>query len=225
MDVFAAAKRQYRLQLRLDEVLAGGDWPNRPRIEEVNAALGQLAEWGNLESQHDTARVSSLGDFYRARFLYRLSQGGEAVESALAVFARTLQRRAELQTVALEDIASQLQALHALASAAETDIAKIHETLRDLVRVFEGLAENAQAFMAGVVRSIELQQAEAGAIATYKTRLIEYLERFMGDLVRRFDTIARLILALEPGIDALLGHVAEREARDAAPGDARTQAA
>ncbi len=225
MDVFAAAKRQYRLQLRPDEVLAEARWPDDPpRIEDVNAALAQLAAWGNLESQPDTARVSSLSDFYRARFLYRLSQGGEAVESALAVFAQTLQRRAELQTVALEDIASRLQALQALADEAEPDVAKVHETLRDLVRVFESLAENAQAFMAGVARSIELQQAEAGAVASYKRRLIDYLERFIGDLVRRSDTIARLILASTPRIDALLWQVAEREARDAAPGDAQEQA-
>jgi uncharacterized protein (TIGR02677 family) len=225
MDVFAAAKRQYRLQLRPDEVLAEGQWPDGPpRIEEVNAALAQLAAWGNLESHPDTARVSSLSDFYRARFLYRLSQGGEAVESALAVFVRTLERRAELQTVALEDIASRLHALHALAQGSERDAAKIHETLRDLVRVFEGLAENAQAFMAAVARSIGLQQAEAAAVASYKRRLIDYLERFMGDLVRRSDTIARLILALESHIDPMLEQVAEREARDAAPGDPRDQA-
>ncbi|MDX8496370.1 DUF2397 family protein [Mesorhizobium sp. VK22B] len=117
-----------------------------------------MAEWGNLESHPVTACVSSLSDFYRARFLYRLSQGGEAVESALAVFVHTLQRRAELQTVALEDIASRLLGPEALAAESEPDVAKIRETLRDLVRVFEGLAENAQAFMAGVARSIELQQ-------------------------------------------------------------------
>lgn len=220
MDVFAAAKRQYRLQLRPDEVLAEALWPDAaPRIEELNAALSQLAAWGNLESQPDTARVSSLSDFYRARFLYRLSHGGEAVESALALFVQTLQRRAELQTVALEDIASRLQALNALANRTEHDVAKIHETLRDLVRVFEGLAENAQTFMAGVARSIELQQADVTTIASYKRRLIDYLERFMGDLVRRSDTIAGLILALEPKIDKLLQQVAVREARDAAPGD------
>lgn len=225
MDVFAAAKRQYRLQLRPDEVLAEARWPKaRPRIEDVNTALAQLAEWGNLESHPDTARVSSLSDFYRARFLYRLSQGGEAVESALAVFMQTLQRRAELQTVALEDIASRLQALRMLADGSGSDVAKIHETLRDLVRVFEGLAENAQAFMAGVARSIELQQAEAEAVANYKRRLIDYLERFMGDLVRRSDTIARLILGLEPGIEAMLGEVAERESRDAAPGSDQDRA-
>ncbi|WP_119154229.1 TIGR02677 family protein [Caldimonas tepidiphila] len=225
MDVFAAAKRQYRLQLRPDEVLAEASWPGeRPRIEEVNAALAQLADWGNLESQPDTARVASLGDFYRARFLYRLSHGGEAVEAALATFAQTLAHRAELQTVALDDIDSRLAALEALAGEAEPDAAKVHETLRDLVRVFESLAENAQAFMAGVARSIELQQADATAVVNYKRRLIDYLERFMGDLVRRADTIARRLQALGPRVDALLWLVAQREARDAAPGDAQEQA-
>jgi Protein of unknown function (DUF2397) len=161
LDVFATAKWRYRLQLRPDEVLAEAKWPNAPqRIEEVNVLLTQSAAWGNLESQPDTARVSSLSDFYRACFLYRLSRGGEAVEAALTAFLQTLQRRAELQSVALEDIAGQLQSLRALAEAAETDVAKVHETLRHLVRVFESLAENAQAFMAGVARSIELRQAE-----------------------------------------------------------------
>jgi uncharacterized protein (TIGR02677 family) len=227
MDVFARAKRQYRLQLRPDEVLSEAEWKGAtPRIEDVNAALAQLATWGNLESQPDTARVSSLSDFYRARFLYRLSEGGEAVETALAVFAQTLQRRAELQTVALEDITSRLHALHTLlhdgTDAGEADVAKVHEILRDLVRVFEGLAENAQAFMASVARSIELQQADASTIVTYKSRLIEYLERFMGDLVRRSDTIAHLIVGLTPHIDRVLQMVAAREARDAAPGDGQS---
>ena len=223
MDVFAAAKRQYRLQLRPDEVLTEAQWREAPpRIEEVNAALTQLADWGNLQSQPDTARVATLSDFYRAKFLYRLSLGGEAVEAALATFFQTLLHRAELQTVALEDIASRLLALQSLIDVDTADdgpdTAKVHEILRDLVRVFESLADNAQAFMAGVARSIELQQAEAGSVVGYKRRLIDYLERFMGDLVRRSDAIARLVQALTPRIDSVLLRVAEREARDAAPG-------
>jgi uncharacterized protein (TIGR02677 family) len=197
-------------------------------LEEVNAALVQLTDWGNLESHPDTARVSTLSDFYRARFLYRLSQGGEAVEAALALFVQTLRRRAELQTVALEDIASRLMALRRLAEEAQPDVApdvaKVHETLRDLVRVFESLADNAQAFMAGVARSIELQQGGAAAVAAYKSRLIDYLERFIGDLVRRSDAIAGHIRAVAPALDELLRLVAEREARDAAPGDAQEMA-
>jgi len=218
LDVFAQAKRQYRLQLRPDEVLAEAAWTGAPpRIEEVNALLVQLAEWGNLESQADTSRVSSLNDFYRARYLYRLSHGGEAVEAGLAAFVQTLGRRAELQSIALEDIAGRLRELLALAQAPDLDVTKVHESLRDLVSVFENLTENAQAFMAGVARSIELQAAEASAVILYKRRLIDYLERFMGDLVRRSDTIARHIEALSPRIDALLRHAAEREARNAAP--------
>ena len=225
LDVFARAKRQYRLQLRSDEVIAEAQWKGaRPTPEEVNAALVQLRDWGNLKSHPDTSRVSSLSDFYRARFLYRLSQGGEAVEGALTLFVETLQRRAELQTVALEDIASRLQALHRLGDERQPDAAKIHATLRDLVRVFESLADNAQAFMAGVARSIDLQQGGAAAVALYKRRLIEYLERFLGDLVRRSDAIARHIRGLAPRLEEMLQLVAQREARDAAPSDENEQA-
>jgi uncharacterized protein (TIGR02677 family) len=103
---------------------------------------------------------------------------------------------------------------------AAPDVAKVHETLRDLVRVFESLADNAQAFMAGVARSIELQQGGANAVTVYKQRLIDYLDRFIGDLVRRSDAIAGHIRAVAPHLDKLLRLVAEREARDAAPGDA-----
>jgi uncharacterized protein (TIGR02677 family) len=186
----------------------------------VNAALVQLTDWGNLQSQPDTTRVSSLSDFYRARFLYRLSAGGEAIETALVTFSNSLRRRAELQSVALEDIASRLSALKLLLdSPDELDVPKVHEVLRDLVQVFEKLADNAQAFMAGVARTLELQQAEATAVATYKKRLIDYVERFLGDLVRRSDGIAALIQQIAPRINAALQLVAEREAKDAAPGD------
>lgn len=228
MDAFATAKRQYRLQLRPDEVLAEARWPGAPpRIEELTAALVQLAAWGNLESQPDTARVSSLADFYRARFLYRLSHGGEAVETALEVYEQTMRRRAELQTVALEDIASRLEALRLLVADRadeEPDVAKVHSILRDLVRLVEGLADNAQAFMAGVARSLELTQAQVADVIGYKRRLIDYLERFMNDLVRRSEAIAVSIRALTPRIDEQLSLVAIREARDAAPGDESDQA-
>jgi uncharacterized protein (TIGR02677 family) len=218
MDAFAAAKRQFRLHLRPDEILAEAQWEGAPpKIEELQAALAQLSEWGNLQSQPDTARVASISDFYRARFLYRLSEGGEAVESALSVFSQALKRRAELQSVALEDIAKQLQVLRNLAEEPVSDAAKIHETLRDLVRVFEGLAENAQAFMVNIGRSIELQHSDTTSIIAYKRRLIDYLDRFIGDLVSRSGGIAQHIVALDPVIQPLLLQASQRESRDAAP--------
>jgi uncharacterized protein (TIGR02677 family) len=225
MDTFAVAKRQFRLQLRPDEVQIEAHWIDaRPTLDEIQQALTQLAEWGNLEAQPDTTRVSSIEDFYRARFLYRLSLGGEAVEAALVTFAQTLSRQSELQTVALEDIFTQLNALVALAAEPTPDEAKVHGALRDLVRVFEGLADNAQAFMAGVARTIELQQADVQAVIAFKQRLIDYLQRFIGDLVARSSVIAARIAQLEGHIEPLLTLAAARERRDSAPGEQDTAA-
>lgn len=72
--------------------------------------------------------------------------------------------------------------------------------------------------MAGVARSIELQQSQAHAVIAYKRRLIDYLERFMGDLVRRSDTIAQQIGFLSSRVDPIFFQIAGREASDAAPG-------
>ncbi|WP_306394347.1 TIGR02677 family protein [Telluria beijingensis] len=219
METFAAAKRQFRLQLRPDEVQIEARWPGAtPSLDDIQMALTQLADWGNLEVQPDTARVSSIEDFYRARYLYRLSLGGEAVEAALLTFAQTLARQSELQTVALEDILTDLNALIALAAAPAPDAAKVHTVLRDLVRVFERLADEAQAFMAGVARAIELQQAEVQAVIAFKQRLIDYLQRFVGDLVARSGIIAARIVELDAVIESLLMLAAGRERRDSAPG-------
>jgi uncharacterized protein (TIGR02677 family) len=224
MDVFAAARRQFRLQLRPDEILAEGAWDgSAPSPDEIGATLAQLTAWGNLESQPDTARVASLNDFYRARFLYRLSHGGEAVETALEAFSQTMRRKAELQSVALDDISTRLLALQRLAADVQPDVAKVHEVLRDLVQRFEGLAENARGFMAGVARGVELQHADAAAVVRYKRRLIDYIERFISEFIGRSDSIARSIDTVSPAIEHLLWLVADREALDAAPADTTEQ--
>lgn len=219
MDVFSAAKRQFRLHLRPDEVLAEVQWPGaRPTLEDVQTVLSQLTAWGNLQAQPDTARVASIEDFYRKRLLYRITAGGEAVEASLEVFAQTLARRGELQSVALDDIYSRLTSLGRLIEETAQDAAKIHEALRDLMHVFQGLSDNAQAFMISLARTIELQRGEPAAVMAFKTRLIDYLQRFIGDLVTRSTQIAVLLRELEPHSTPLLRIASEREAHDAAPG-------
>jgi uncharacterized protein (TIGR02677 family) len=220
LDVFAASKRQFRLHLRPDDVLIEAAWPgDAPSLETVQQALEQLVHWGNLQSQPDTARVATIEDFYRKRLLYRMTSGGEAVEAGLQAFVDALARRAELQSVALDDIRARLISLGQLMRETPPDEAKVHSALRDLVHVFEGLANNAEAFMAGLARTIELQRAEASAVMNFKQRLIEYLQRFIGDLVTRSSQIAELLSDLRPSEHAFLRVAAERDARNAAPGD------
>lgn len=220
LEAFAAAKRQFRLHLRADEVRAEAAWPDgrTPTLDEVGSVLTQLVDWGNLRAQADTARVTTIEDFYRAKFLYQLSREGEAVETGLAAYAEALERRATLQTVALEDIQTRLAALARLAEQQPLDGARIHPSLRELVNVFEDLAGNAEDFMAGLARTVELQAADAATVMAYKDKLIDYLQRFIGDLVAASGRIAEALLELEP-VDDLLAAAAARQARDAAPGD------
>ncbi len=220
MSAFADAKAHFVVHLRPEDI--------RERLGEVEldatqAALAQLVAWGNLQAEPDTTRVTSVEEFYRARYLYQITREGEAAERALSVFEQELARRGALQTVALEDIRTQLRALVELATRQDVDPARVHMSLRDLSRVFADLAENARAFMTGLGRTLDLRGNDRTIFIAYKERLVGYIERFIGDLVTTSAEISGLIELLDrPGeqgrpIDRLLAMVAEREAEDMAP--------
>jgi uncharacterized protein (TIGR02677 family) len=217
MGTFVQAKRRFTVHLRPEDVceVVGGELPT------ITDALDRLVDWGNLRADPDTSRVTTVEDFHRARFLYQLTQAGEAAEQALATYDESLGRRGALQAVALADIVTQLRALLELAGQTDADPAKAHLLLRALVGRFTDLADNAQAFMGSLQRSIDLHDANADAFRAYKDRLIDYLERFIKDLVSTGSEIAALVAAIEEaGVTGLLDMAARREAEDAAPGAA-----
>ena len=208
MLAFVAAKRRFVVHLRPEDVLAelADDAPTDPKA--VAEALAQLVEWGNLRADPDTSRVTSVEDFHRARFLYQLTHAGEAAERALAVFDEQLGRRGALQAVALEDIATGCARCTSSRSEAEPDVGRTGLLLRDLVRRCADLAENAQAFMGSLQRTIDLYELDTDAFRAYKDRLIEYLERFIKDLTGIGGEIAELLGRLEPaGVERLLALV------------------
>ncbi|MGH2891866.1 MAG: TIGR02677 family protein [Solirubrobacteraceae bacterium] len=224
MLAFVAAKRRFVVHLRSEDVLTEltAEAPVSPKA--VNDALAQLVEWGNLRADPDTSRVTTVEDFHRARFLYQLTHSGEAAERSLAVFDEQLGRRGALQAVALEDIATGLRALRELALQDAPDVAGAGLLLRDLVRRCVDLAENAQAFMGSLQRTIDLYELDTEAFRAYKDRLIEYLERFIKDLTGIGGEIAELLDRLDPAaVDRLLALVARRDAEDAAPGTGDTE--
>jgi len=218
MAAFAEAKGHFQVHLRPDDVRAalGRRGEFVPEADELQAALDQLVAWGNLAAEPDSSRVTTVEDFYRALYLYQLTREGEAVETALATYEQALGRHAALQSVALEDIRTRLKNLETLAHEGEPDAAEAHALLRDLVGVFGDLAENARTFMAGLNRSLAVRRAERDAFLAYKERLIDYLQRFIGDLTTASADIAARLQALERGaaMPRLLERVAEREAAD-----------
>lgn len=220
MGAFVEAKAHFTVHLRAEDVQERvADYA----LETVQAALSQLVQWGNLQADPDTARVTSIEAFYRARYLYQLTQAGEAAEQALQVFDRELGRRGALQSVALDDIRLRLRSLAELAEARDPDPTQVQLLLRDLTTVFENLAENARAFMSGLSRTLELRGDDAEALIAYKERLVDYIERFIGELVTASAEIAGLIRQLDDAsaherpIARLLECTAERDAADSAP--------
>ncbi|MEU6098023.1 TIGR02677 family protein [Streptomyces sp. NPDC047079] len=231
MDVFIAAKERFAVHLRPEEVHAALAPEHRPTdLDTVAKALDSLVEWGNLRADPDTSRVTAVEDFYRKRFIYQLTRAGEAAEQALSAYDEALGRRGALQAVALHDIVTQLRALLVLAAEqdeqveGEPDAAKAHLALSALTSRFEALAENARAFMGSLQRTIDLHGVEVEVFLAYKDRLIQYLERFIQDLITLGGRIARLIGELEEQgrVGVLLRLAAAREAGDAAPDEAET---
>ncbi len=228
LRVFADAKARFTLHLRPADVAAAVATP--VELPELEAALRQLVSWGNLSADPDTAEVATVEEFYRARFLYRLTGPGDATERALAVFEEGLTRPGELQTAALGDIRDLLHELREHAprdGAAPPDAGKVHLALRSLWSRFDELTDRAQVFVASLQRTVELHGVDLDALLSYKDALIEYLERFIGELVVAQAHIAALLRDLEArGVDRLLELAADRELADAIePTDADVEGA
>ncbi|MEU9207278.1 TIGR02677 family protein [Streptomyces sp. NPDC048415] len=220
MRAFLTAKERFAVHLRPEDVHAALPSEHRPAAPDaVVKALDSLIGWGNLRADPDTSRVTAVEDFYRRRFIYQLTQAGEAAEQALSVYDEALGRRGALQAVALHDIVTQLRALLVIAAEDEPDPAKAHLALSTLTSRFEALAENARAFMGSLQRTIDLHGVEVEVFLAYKDRLIQYLERFIQDLITLGGRIARLIGELEEQgrVGVMLRLAAAREAVDAAP--------
>ncbi|WP_460835594.1 TIGR02677 family protein [Nocardioides hungaricus] len=234
MRALMAEKERFTVHVRPEQVsealhVDGGE-PVEAQV--VADALERLADssWGNVLAFPDSSRVTALEDFYRRRMLYQMSRPGEAAERALAQYDAALGTRGSLQSVALEDIVVLLT--HLRDTVAEhhagvpADPARTHQALRSLRERFAELAENAVAFMGSIQRTIDLHDADVEAFLAYKEQLIEYLERFIHDLLTRGAAIAELLGSIPPeGVGFLATTAAEREATDAAPGEAETAAA
>ncbi len=220
LAAFLTAKERFHVHLRPEDVASSlhFDSGERVEIDELTLKLDSLERWGNLRSHPDTSRVTAVEDFYRRRLLYGLTHAGEAAERALRAFDEALGRRGALQAVALADIELGLRELRLLAAADEPDLGKLRQTLNALTGRFTDLAENASAFMGSLQRSIDLEGTSEDAFIAYKDKLIDYLERFIQDLVTIGASIAGLLRDADVGrIASLLDRIAADEAADEAP--------
>ncbi len=219
MRVFMSAKARFTLHLRPQEIalaIAAAGLAEPADAAAVEAALAQLREWGNLEAHPDTADVTTVEEFYKPRYLFQLTAEGETAERALAVYEEALRQRGELQSAALSDIRTLLGELSELAEAPGVDESKAHRALIALRDRFDGLTSRAQAFMASLQRTIDLQGIDVPKFLAYKETLISYLERFVGELVIATADIAAIVQRIEQhGVHRLLEAATRRDLADA----------
>jgi len=215
LAAFARAKERFIVHLRPEDVAAE---LHLDADEQLTQALEQLIVWGNLRADVDTGRVTTVEDFHRKRSLYQLTAAGQAAEQAIEFYEEALRRRGQLQSVALADIAEQLQSLNRFAQDQDPDPAKVHLLLLSLAERFSSLADNAQAFMSALRRAIDFSDGDVDGFLAYKERLIDYINKFIADLANSGAQIATLLTELEThGHERLLELAARREAADAVP--------
>ncbi len=217
MRAFMDGRERYALHLRPAEILDELRRSTKIALDlvDVQAVLAQLTEWGNLEAQPDTAEVRTVAEFNRPRFLYRLTPEGDAAERALRFFEDNLEQPGELQITALGDIDDLLAEVEELLKQAQADPGKAFRTLTTLFQRLRDLTDRAQAFLAGLQDTAALRSLTVEAFTEYKDRLLEYLERFLGQLVvRQFEIHQRIDRLPKDGIRDLLRQAADREIAD-----------
>lgn len=227
LRAFSRAKEHFEISLRPSEVsrwLPSGS--KQLSEEELLPALDQLRQWSNLDASQDISEVQTLEEFNRARFLYQFSAVGEATEQALSIFDQYCVRPGELQTTALRDILQTLQELHRLLSSEVLDVSKAVRALRELTERFHQLVIRAQSFMRSVQQSIDAPSAEVDLFLRHKEALLNYLERFIGELVLATHRVSTTLREIESsGIDRALAAAAEAEIADALNPDGQKLAA
>ncbi len=204
LTAFAEARAGFVIHLRPAEVARTTSFSE----DDLEPLLEQLAQWGNLDRSHDHVDAATVEEFYRVKWLYQLSARGEAAERALELFESSLHQPGELQTEALRDIIAYLEAIALLLvdndgkgerprPADAVDFAKLHQQVRELNARFEEFTVQAQRFMQFLQSTIELHDLTEDDFIDYKDRLIDYLQRFVNELITSAAEIEAKIERLE----------------------------
>jgi uncharacterized protein DUF2397 len=183
MRAFMESKARFRVHLQLPEIC---DLVQIANAAEIESALAQLVEWGNLQMIPDRAGIRTTAEFYNPRHLFQVTSEGEAAERALELYREALERKAELPCTALIDIVQVLRELKHLLQQREPDAGQMRRNLLLVRMCFEDLTATAQMLVRRLEERTGVHPADA-------RRLIEYAEQFLADLVLAQDSIAEIL--------------------------------
>ncbi len=207
LGILVAAKERYQVQVRTEEIAreltaAGHD------TTSLTQYLEQLRDWGAVTWTQDTSRVARLEDFHRRRELWQLTAAGHAAHDAVLAVLGAAEHAGSLQRALFRDIRENLGALGAAVDA--VDATAVYLRMRDLDGALRDLAANARDFHASMARLRQEHDLAPERFLAYKELLIDYLQRFLDDLVRYRLQIAALVADVEGrGLDRVVALAAE----------------
>jgi uncharacterized protein (TIGR02677 family) len=207
LRLFLEVKARYRIQFRPDEVAAELGCG----AQDVERALDQLVQWGNLRRSHDTGRVATLADFRRRHLIYQLTPAGEAAERAVGEVVAALERSGSLQRVMLGTILRNLVEIRRELAQQVPRPERLFEHLFNVTEQFRALTENASTFLARLYEAIDQGEVHAEAFLAYKQAVLEYLEQFLGELSETAPRITAEVQAIDQDGERLVRLAAQAD--------------
>lgn len=207
LSVFVEARDRYQVEVSTAQI---AETLNRRGVDvdNLDAALNQLKEWGNLTWSQDTSRVARLEDFRRRQALWQLTATGHAAHQAVLAVLDADDQQGSLQRTLLRDIRDGLG--HLADAIRISDADAVYLRLRDLDGALGDLAANARDFHASIASLRRAHDVDPERFAAYKHQLIDYLEQFLSHLSTRRELVARAVLAVESlGIDRMVALAAQ----------------
>lgn len=207
LAIFVEARDRYQVEVSTDGVaVALAD--RGITVDNLDAALNQLKEWGNLTWSQDTTRVARLEDFRRRQALWQLTAAGHAAHEAVLAVLGADDQQGSLQRTLLRDIREGLAQLAVAIEAGDADV--VYLRLRDLDGALRDLAANARDFHASIALLRREHDVDPERFAAYKHLLIDYLEQFLSHLSTQREHVAKAVRRVEElGIDRMVGLAAE----------------
>jgi uncharacterized protein (TIGR02677 family) len=206
--VFMESKERFVFQLGFQDIVAAVQTAD---AEEIEAALAQLCEWGNLQTCSDTTSVKSLEDFLKPRQIFEITARGANAARTVATVETGGGDTHDFDGTALVDIREAIHELKLAAQKGTPDAGKIHRHSVLLRTRFENLTATAEALVAAMDRSIRSQSHDAQPLA-------EFSERFVADLVLTAASVEEVMNKIESTVlESIIQAVVERTARSGVP--------
>ncbi len=201
LSVFVAARDRYEVEVRTERV-ATDLAAMGVTVDNLDMALEQLREWGNLTWTQDTTRVARLEDFRRRQALWQLTAGGQAAYDAVIAVLDASDQQGSLQRTLFREIRDNLALLGQAMDAADPE--QVYLRMRDLDGSLRDLATNARDFHASVAQLRREHDVDPARFLAYKELLIVYLDQFLEHLVAQREQVAAAAAAVTArGVDRL----------------------